>query len=69
MVGKGKVVIDRLGNAHTNQLIAAVCRQLVDLVGGVHRVITAGIEEIADIVGLEDIEHSVEIGFGFFERF
>ena len=69
MVGIGKVVIDRLRDSHANQLVFGVRCQLVDLVGSVHRIVAAGIEKIPDIVGLKDVQHPLEIRFGFFDRF
>jgi hypothetical protein len=37
------------------------CRELRDLVGRVLGVVAADVEEIADVVGLEDLEHALVV--------
>ena len=62
MVGAVEVVVDGLGHAHHAALIAHLLHILGDLVAGVHGVVAAVVEEIADIVLLEDLENALVIG-------
>ena len=61
VVGDGQVVVDRLRHADDAQLIALLLGQLRDLVGRVLGVVAADVEEIADVVGLEDLQDPLEI--------
>ena len=56
-----KVVVDGLGHAHDPALIAHRLHVLVDFVAGVHGVVAAVIEEVADIVFLENLQDALEI--------
>src|SRR5262249_6118259 len=51
VVGPHQVVVDGLGHPHHPQLVPLLPGQAVDLVGGVHRVVAADVEEVADVVG------------------
>ena len=55
------VVVDRLGHADGHQVQPALVGQLGDLVGRVHRVVAADVEQIADLVGPQDLDHPLEI--------
>ena len=61
VVGAEQVVINGLGHAHHTALIANLLHILADLVAGVHRVVAAVIEEIANIVLLEDLQDSLVV--------
>ena len=62
MVGAVQVVVDRLRNAHYAALVAVLQHILGDFVAGIHRVVAAVVEEIADVVLLEDLEDALIIG-------
>ena len=62
MVGAEEVVVDRLGHAHHTALVADGLHVLVDLVAGVHGVVAAVIEEVADIVLAEHLEDALIVG-------
>ena len=62
VVGAEEIVVDGLGNAHHAALIADLLHILGDLVAGVHRVVAAVVEEIADIMLLEHLENTLIIG-------
>ena len=62
VVGAEEIVVDGLGNAHHAALIADLLHILGDLVAGVHGVVAAVVEEIADIVLLEDLQDTLVIG-------
>ncbi len=55
------VVVDGLGHAHGHQVQAPLVGQLGDLVGRVHRVVAADVEEIAHLVGPQHLDHPLEI--------
>jgi hypothetical protein len=61
VVGAGQVVVDRLRDADDAQLIALLLGQLGDLVGRVLGVVAADVEKVPDVVGLEHLEHPLEI--------
>ena len=56
-----EVVIDRLWNTNHTQCIATLLGQLGNLVRGVLGIIATGIKEVADIVCLEYLEHTVVV--------
>ena len=60
-LGVAQVVVDRLGNAGGDQVESAIVGQLAHLVGGVLRVVAADVEEVADVVGLEDVDDALEV--------
>ena len=65
MVGDHQVVVNGLGHAHKTDLaadMAAVIRQLAD---GVHAVVAADVEEIADVQFLQDLEQLLVDSFSF----
>ncbi len=55
-VRDGEVVVDGLRHADRRDRVAQLPADLGHLVGRVHRVAAAVIEEIADVVGLEDLD-------------
>ena len=61
VVGAGKVVVDRLRHANHAQLVALLLRELRNLVGGVLGVVAPYVEEVADVVGLEDLQHALKV--------
>ena len=62
VVGAEQVVVDGLGYAHHAAIVAHGLHILVDLVAGIHGVIAAVIEEVADIVLLEHLQNALVIG-------
>ena len=62
VVGAPQVVVDGLGYAHHAALITHGLHVLADLVAGVHGVVAAVIEEVADVVLLEDLQDALVIG-------
>ena len=54
--------LDGLGHAHHAALIAHLLHVLRDLVAGVHGVVAAVIEEIADVILLEDLKNALVVG-------
>ena len=57
VVGDRQVIVDGLGDADDPQLIAGLAGQLVDLVAGVHGVVAAVVEKVADVELLEALQH------------
>ncbi len=57
-----QVVVDGLGDAHDAALVAALLHELGNLVAGVHRVVAAVVEEVADIELLEGVENLLVVG-------
>ena len=55
------VIVDGLGHAGRDQLIAALGSQLTDLVRGVHRIVTADVEQVADVMGSEHVDDTVKV--------
>ena len=62
VVGAVQVIVDGLWNTHDAALVAHFLHILGDLVAGVHGVVAAVVEEIADIVLLEDLQDTLVIG-------
>ena len=61
VVRVGQVVVNGLGHADDAQRVVALDGLLVDLVRGVLRVVAADVSEVADVVGLEDLEQPVHV--------
>ena len=61
VVGGDEVVVDGLRHADHAHLPALLLGELGDLVGGILGVVAARVEEIADVVGLEDLDHALEV--------
>ena len=55
------IVVDRLRNADRLQIEAASAGEFGDFVGGVHRVVSAVVEEVADVVRLKNLDDALEI--------
>src|SRR5262249_57014358 len=55
MVGADQIVVDRLGHADHAHFVTFTLSEAIDLVGGIHGVVAADVEEIADIVGGKDV--------------
>src|SRR5262249_31327621 len=51
-----EVVVDRLRNADTGDWKAERCADLRHLERGVHRIVAAVVEKVADVVGAEDLD-------------
>ena len=62
VVGAVQVIVDGLWNTHDAALVAHFLHILGDLVAGVHGVVAAVVEEIADVVLLEDFKDALIIG-------
>ena len=60
-LGVAQVVVDRLGHAGGHQVEPALVRELAHLVGRVLRVVAADVEEVADVVGPEDVDDALEV--------
>ena len=65
MVGAGQVVVDGLRDAHAAHFVAVLQHELADLVAGVHGVVAAVVEEIADVVLPEHLQDLLIIGIVF----
>ena len=61
VVGVVKVVVDGLGNAHDPALVARLLHKAADLVTGIHRVVAAVVEEVADVVLLEYLQNALVV--------
>ena len=62
MVGAGEVVVDGLRDTHAAHFIAVSQHELGDLVAGIHGVVAAVVEEVANVVLLEHGENLLIIG-------
>ena len=62
VVGAEQVVVDGLRNAHDAALVAGLHHILGNLVAGIHGVVAAVVEEVADVVLLEDLKNTLVIG-------
>ena len=62
MVGAEEVVVDGLGHAHDPALVADLLHVFADFVAGVHGVVSAVVEEVADVIFLEDLQDALIIG-------
>ena len=63
VVGTGEVVVDGLGDAHDAAGIAVGEEELGDFVAGIHGVVAAVVEEVADVVLLKDFDDALIVGF------
>ena len=63
MVGAEQVIVNGLGDAHNPALVARLGHEAADLGTGIHRVVAAIIEEIANIILLENLQNALIIGF------
>ena len=62
VVSAVQIVVDRFGNTHHAALIADGFHVTADLVAGIHRVVAAIIEEIADVILFENFQDALVIG-------
>jgi hypothetical protein len=67
-VGDGQVVVHGLGHVDGLDGIAHGFGQLAHLVAGVRRVAAAVVEEVADVVGLEDLDQAFVFALVGFQR-
>ena len=63
MVGHHQVIVNRLGNAHKADIAANMGTVISQLADGIHAVIAADVEEIADIQFAQDLEQLLVYGF------
>jgi hypothetical protein len=61
VIGVRQIVVDGVGDADHAHVPCTGLGLLVSLVGGVLGVVAAGVEEVADVVGLEDLEQTVHV--------
>ena len=66
VVGTEEVVIDGLGYAHDPALVAHGLHIGVDFVAGIHGVVAAVIEEVADVMLLEHLQDPAIVGIVLF---
>ena len=62
VVGAEQIVVDGLGYTHDPALVAHGLHVLIDLIAGIHGVVAAVIEEVADVVLLEHLQDAAIIG-------
>ena len=62
VIGNGEVIVHGLGNAQAGHREAHLPGNERHLVGGVHRVVAAVVEEIADVVRPEDLDKALILG-------
>ena len=55
------VVIDRLRSANTDQIQTSLLSHLGDLVGGVHGVVAADVDEVPNVMSLEHVDTAFEV--------
>ncbi len=65
VVGDGQVIVDGLRDAEAGHGKAHALADLRHLVRGVHRVVAAVVEEVADVVGFEDLDQAFVFGAVF----
>ena len=56
VVRSEKIIVDGFGDTHHTALIAHRCHIAADLVAGIHGIVSAVIEEIADVILFEDLQ-------------
>ena len=66
MVGTCKVIVDSFRNADYAHIIVDGCDVFAELHNRVHRIVTADIEEVTDIVLLKNINDILKCYGGFF---
>ena len=59
VVGSKEVVVDGFGHAHNPALVAHFLHVFADFVAGVHGVVSAVVEEIADVVLFENLQDAL----------
>src|ERR1051325_1561331 len=57
-----EIVVNGLRHADDAHFIAALHGALVDFIGGVLGIVATGVKEVANVVGLQNLEHSLNIG-------
>ena len=62
VISAKQIVVNGLGNAHHTAVIAHGLHVVVDLVAGIHGVVAAVIEEVADIMLFEYLQNALVIG-------
>ena len=62
MIGAKQVVVDSLGHAHHPALIAGLGHEAAHLGAGVHGIVAAVVEEVADVVLFEDLQDALIVG-------
>ena len=62
MVGAEEVVINGLGHAHDTALVARFLHVFADFITGVHGVVAAIVEKVANVVFLENLQNTLIIG-------
>src|SRR5699024_1588783 len=63
VVSDHQVVVDGLGHAHKADVTAGPCAVVGQLADGVHRVVAADVEEVADVQLFQDVEQLFVDGF------
>ena len=66
MVCSVKIVVDRFRHAHNTAFVPDMLHVLADLVASIHRIVSAVVEKVTDVVFLEDFENLLIIRFVFF---
>ena len=61
MIRSEKVVVDRFGNADNSALIADAAHIAAYLIAGVHRIVAAVIEEVANVILFEYFKYALII--------
>ncbi len=62
MVGSFKVVVNSLGNSHYTTLITVFKHEFGNFIACIHRVVSAVVEEVADIVFFKNLKNTLVIG-------
>ena len=62
MIRAEEVVVDGFGHAHHTAVIAHGLHILVDFVAGIHGVVAAVIEKVANVMLLKDLQNALVIG-------
>ena len=67
MVGAAEVVVDGFRRAHDGDVKPLLAHELRELGDGIHRIVSADVDEIADIKLPEDLDNLLELGAVLFE--
>ena len=62
MIGAEQVVVNGFGNAHDAAFIVIFHHEFGDFIAGVHGIVAAVVEEIANVVFLKDLQDAAVIG-------
>ncbi len=62
MIGDAEIVVDGFGDVDDAEVVSGFFRFFVDDAAGVCAVVTAAVEEVADVVGLADFENFAAVG-------